>query len=51
MVDRGKPDSLWQALILYGALQKVLMKGELFSYEAPTYFGMACAAYEPTEPS
>ncbi|MGE5591072.1 MAG: extradiol ring-cleavage dioxygenase [Bacillota bacterium] len=47
MVERGKPDSLWQALILHGVLQKVPMNGELLSYEVPTYFGMACAAYEP----
>lgn len=51
LVERGKPDSLWQALILHGALQRVPMRGELLSYEVPTYFGMACAAYEPLRPA
>lgn len=47
LVERGKPDSLWQALILHGVLERVPMRGELLSYEVPTYFGMACAAYTP----
>lgn len=47
LVERGKPDSLWQALILHGIMQRVPMRGELLSYEVPTYFGMACAAYTP----
>lgn len=44
-VEAAKPDSLWQMLALYGASRKVPMKGELLSYQVPTYFGMACAAY------
>lgn len=47
LIERGKPDSLWQALILHGALQRRPMRGRLLSYEVPTYFGMACAMYEP----
>jgi aromatic ring-opening dioxygenase LigB subunit len=45
--DRAKIDGLWQAIILAGALHHTTMRGELLSYEAPTYFGMLVAAYEP----
>lgn len=47
LVEAAKPDSLWQMLILHGALGVRPMKGELLSYEVPTYFGMMCAAYQP----
>lgn len=40
----GKADSYWQMLMLHGALGGK-WAGELLSYEAPTYFGMLCAAY------
>lgn len=43
----AKADSYWQMLMLEGALGDVGWKGELLSYEAPTYFGMLCASYEP----
>ncbi len=46
LVEAAKVDSLWQLLMLHGALEGDRWKGELLSYEAPTYFGMACAAYE-----
>lgn len=46
IVEKAKPDSLWQMLILYGALRIVPMTGELLSYQAPTYFGMTVAAYK-----
>jgi aromatic ring-opening dioxygenase LigB subunit len=46
LVDRAKPDSLWQMLILSGALQVKNLKGNLIVYEAPTYFGMLAASYE-----
>jgi aromatic ring-opening dioxygenase LigB subunit len=39
-------DSWWQLLLLHGVLGDG-WQGELLSYEAPTYFGMLCAAYEP----
>lgn len=42
----AKADSYWQMLILEGALARERWKGELLSYEAPTYFGMLCAAYQ-----
>ena len=41
----AKADSYWQMLLLEGALGDNGWKGELLSYEAPTYFGMLCAAY------
>lgn len=47
IVTHAKPDSLWQMLILYGALQICPMKGEFISYQVPTYFGMMVATYEP----
>jgi aromatic ring-opening dioxygenase LigB subunit len=40
-------DGLWQALVLAGALEATPMRGELLSYEAPTYYGMLVAVWEP----
>jgi aromatic ring-opening dioxygenase LigB subunit len=46
-VERAKADSFWQLLMLDGALRHDDgWRAELLSYEAPTYFGMLCAAYE-----
>jgi aromatic ring-opening dioxygenase LigB subunit len=45
-VAAAKADSLWQLLVLHGALGD-RFEVELLSYEAPTYFGMLCAAFEP----
>ena len=45
-VRAAKADSWWQMAMLHGALGDEWL-GELISYEAPTYFGMLCAAYEP----
>jgi aromatic ring-opening dioxygenase LigB subunit len=46
-VDAAKADSFWQLLMLHGALETAgPWRSELLSYEAPTYFGMVCAAYE-----
>lgn len=47
LIGNAKPDSLWQMLILAGALDVVPMRGEFLSYEVPGYVGMLCAAYEP----
>ena len=44
----AKADSYWQMLMLEGALAGEAWKGELLSYEAPTYFGMLCAAFAQT---
>jgi aromatic ring-opening dioxygenase LigB subunit len=45
LADRGRADSLWQMLVLHGALGDG-WRAELLSYEAPTYFGMIVAAFE-----
>ena len=45
LVEAAKPDSLWQMTILAGILEEVPMKGELFSYQVPSYYGMLCAGY------
>ena len=46
LVAAAKADSLWQLVVLHGALGDAY-EVELLSYEAPTYFGMLCAAYAP----
>ena len=46
LMSDAKPDSYWQMLMLHGALRAERWRGELLSYEAPTYFGMLCAAYQ-----
>jgi aromatic ring-opening dioxygenase LigB subunit len=45
-IEEAKADSFWQMLMLHGAIGDA-WEGELLSYEAPTYFGMVCAAYAP----
>lgn len=42
----AKADSFWQMLMLHGAIGDT-WRAELLSYEAPTYFGMLCAAFTP----
>jgi len=46
LVGEAKADSLWQLLMLHGALGDG-WRSELLSYEAPTYYGMLCAAFQP----
>lgn len=46
-VARAQADSWWQMLVLHGATDGAF-EVELLSYEAPTYFGMLCAAFTPT---
>ncbi len=46
LVAAAKADSLWQLLMLSGALADG-WHGELLSYEAPTYYGMLVAAFAP----
>jgi aromatic ring-opening dioxygenase LigB subunit len=48
-LESAKVDSYWQTLPLIGAIAHTSLRGELLSYEAPTYFGMAVAVYEPAE--
>jgi aromatic ring-opening dioxygenase LigB subunit len=45
-IDAAKADSWWQLLMLDGALDDG-WRSHFLSYEAPTYFGMLCAAYAP----
>ncbi|HZR94569.1 MAG TPA: hypothetical protein VFA56_02675 [Gaiellaceae bacterium] len=40
LVDDAKADSLWQLLVLQGAVDRL----ELLAYAAPTYYGMAVAS-------
>lgn len=47
-VEAAAIDGLWQTLILAGALRSFPMRGEVLSYEAPSYYGMLVAAYTPT---
>jgi aromatic ring-opening dioxygenase LigB subunit len=42
----AKADSFWQMLMLHGAIGEG-WRAEFLSYEAPTYFGMLCAAFTP----
>ncbi len=46
LVEDAYADSLWQLAMLAGALGDAY-DAELLSYEAPTYFGLLCAAYAP----
>jgi aromatic ring-opening dioxygenase LigB subunit len=46
LVAGAKADSFWQMLMLHGAIAD-RWHGDFLSYEAPTYFGMLCAAYSP----
>jgi len=46
-VATAQADSWWQMLVLHGATAG-RFGCELLSYEAPTYFGMLCAAFTPT---
>jgi aromatic ring-opening dioxygenase LigB subunit len=48
-IEDAKPDAWWQMLMLHGALRESGpgWRAELLSYEAPTYYGMLCAAFEP----
>ena len=46
IVAAASADSLWQMVVLHGALGDGF-RSELLSYERPTYFGMLCAAFEP----
>ncbi len=48
-LKRAATDAYGQVLNLYGAIQGTTLRGELLSYEVPTYFGMMCVAYAPAE--
>jgi aromatic ring-opening dioxygenase LigB subunit len=42
VVDAAKADSLWQLLVLQGALGEAA-RADVLAYAAPTYYGMLCA--------
>ena len=44
-VKRAATDAYGQILNLHGAIEGTDFRGELLSYEVPTYFGMMCVAY------
>lgn len=46
LIEKAKPDSLWQMLILHGALKSNALKSHFLSYEVPTYFGMLVVYYD-----
>lgn len=46
-IEAALADSYWQTLMLYGALRHTPLQPRLLSYEAPTYFGMACVELRP----
>lgn len=48
-VQNAAIDGLWQTLMLAGALEHTPMRGEVLSYEAPSYFGMLVASFAPPD--
>lgn len=48
-LKRAATDAYGQILNLYGAIEGTNFHGEFLSYEVPTYFGMMCVTYEPSE--
>ncbi|GAC1568046.1 MAG: extradiol dioxygenase [Ktedonobacteraceae bacterium] len=48
-LKRASTDAYGQILNLHGAIQETNFRGELLSYEVPTYFGMMCVAYEASK--
>ena len=47
LVEEAKPDSLWQMVMLAGINEEVPLRSRLLSYQVPSYYGMACAGFEP----
>lgn len=43
--ERAKTDAYGPLMCLHGIVSGALVRAELLSYEAPAYFGMACAAW------
>ena len=46
-VENAKPDSLWQMVMLAGINEAIPLRSQLLSYQVPSYYGMACAGFEP----
>jgi aromatic ring-opening dioxygenase LigB subunit len=47
MVAHGRTEAVEPLLALAGAIEGTGFRGDVLSYEVPTYFGMACVAYGP----
>jgi aromatic ring-opening dioxygenase LigB subunit len=47
-LKRASTDAYGQILNMAGMIEGTGFRGELLSYEVPTYFGMMCVAYEAT---
>jgi len=45
IIDRAKPDSFWQLLIMYGAIKGAGLSNILNVYHCPTYFGMLVSVF------
>lgn len=45
-VKQAATDAFGQILNLHGAIEGTGMRGDLLSYEVPSYFGMICASYQ-----
>lgn len=46
LVERAKPDSVWQLLIMYGAIKNTTLRNTINVYRCPSYFGMLVSVYE-----
>jgi aromatic ring-opening dioxygenase LigB subunit len=46
-IEEAKPDSPWQMVILAGINEVIPLRSQLLSYQVPSYYGMACAGFEP----
>lgn len=46
-IEAAKPDSPWQMVVLAGIGEVVPLESELYSYQVPSYYGMACARFKP----
>lgn len=47
-IEDAKPDSLWQMVMLAGINEVVPLRSRLLSYQISSYYGMACAGFEPS---
>ncbi len=46
-IEKAKPDSPWQIVMLAGINEVIPLRSQLLSYQVPSYYGMACAGFEP----
>jgi aromatic ring-opening dioxygenase LigB subunit len=46
MSAAGRDVCVWKLLTVHGAIEGSNSRGELLSYQVPTYFGIVCAACE-----